>query len=855
MSKIKKSLLISGSFFLPFLLLSILWSILGLAPLGNNNLLVSDLGTQYMPFLSAFKQFFQGDTYSLYSFSDALGGTILPLSAYYLLSPFNALVLAFPYEQLPIVILLIITLKISLMGSSMFYYLQKTYQQSTFSTLLFSTSYSLCGFVTVYCLNFMWLDALILLPLIVLGIQRLWDHKKYMLYSAALFLSIVTNYYMGYMLCIFAVCYSLYWYYQKTEFAEKKSIWLFIKEGRLFFVTSFLTGISTSFILIPAVEGMLATKKTNFEWQTFLPTPKFGLNFLSQLGIGSVNFEWRLDHLPTIFSGILMVLLFIAYFQLSAISKKEKRGAAFLVGFIFLSFWLELVNTIWHMFQNPAGFPYRNTFIFSFLMIKFAYEAFLKLKHGARLRLIVPLIFSGLLTIGYISLKFSKEKVFLLSDHYFIISLVSIWLIFGLIVLIQKTHGSKRKTVCTVLFLLVCSELVFNFWISLKDIPFGNQEKFAQTYKIQEGLITDLQKEQPNLFRIKQTIDSNAAGYSEKNNGYNNPILYGYAGVSSYTSTLDAKTQDTLTALGLYQKNDRRIAYVDESKVINLLLNVNYQLTPEVKSYQENHSSDPSTNIYENSEAIGMGFLVLQDFANLTLAKNQPLKNQEMILQQIQKNEQDYFQDTQNITWSAQGDNQYTLTTKTTADGELYLYAPEINWKKITSFKVNGEKIQPAVYIATNQVFNLGYFKKDDVVQLQLESEKELEERVIELKTLQQETFDTLITKQQAQAFQLEEEVSGTLTGEITVTDPDRSLLYLAVPYDKNWLITVDGKKVKAQSILGNFTGIELTSGKHQITMHYRQQNFLVGVFISVFVLFSVLFYQLLKRVKKKIIK
>ncbi|MBO0439980.1 YfhO family protein [Candidatus Enterococcus ikei] len=850
MSKSKKSLLIGGSFLLPFLLLIILWSILGLAPFGNNNLLVSDLGTQYMPFLSAFKQFFQGETYSLYSFSDALGGTILPLSAYYLLSPFNILALLFSYEQLPLAILLIITLKISFMGSSMFYYLQKTYQQSTFATLLFSTSYSLCGFVTVYCLNFMWLDALILLPLLVLGIQRLWDHKKYVLYSVSLFLAIVTNYYMGYMLCIFAVCYSFFWYYQKTETSEKKSVWHFIKEGRLFFVTSFLTGISTSFILIPAIEGMLATKKTSFDWHTFLPTPNFGFNFLSQLGLGSVNFEWRLEHLPTIFSGLLMVLLFIAYFQLSTISKKEKLGVAFLVGFIFLSFWLELVNTIWHMFQSPAGFPYRNTFIFSFLMIKFAYEAFLKLKQGATLSIVVPSVFSALLIIGYVALKFSKEKIFLLSDHYFLISLFGIWLIYSLIILSQKTRGLQQIGIYTVLFLIVCSELVFNFWISFKDIPFGNQEKFAHTYQIQDTIISDLQNKQGDLFRIKQTIDSDDAGYREKNNGYNNPILYGYAGVSSYTSTLDAKTQDTLHALGLYQKNDRRIAYVDESQVINLLLNVNYQLTPELKLHQENLSNDPSTNVYENNEAIGMGFLVPQEFGELKLAKNQPLKNQEMILQQIQERKQTYFQDTQNVAWTAQADNNYTLTTKTTANGELYLYAPEIDWKKVTSFKVNGEKIQPAVYIVTNQLFNLGYFKKDEVVQIEFESEKEVGEQKIELKTLQQEVFDSFITKQKTQAIQLDQAVSGTLKGEVTVTDSENSLLYLAVPYDKNWRITVDGKKVKATSVLGNFTGIELTSGKHHITMHYQQRNFIVGFLISISVLLGVLFYQLLKRFK-----
>ncbi|MDA9471811.1 YfhO family protein [Enterococcus sp. 5H] len=849
MLKRKKNLLIGGSFLLPFLLLIVLWSILGLAPFGNNNLLVSDLGTQYMPFLSAFKDFFQGDSSSLYSFSDALGGTILPLSAYYLLSPFNFLVLLFPYEQLPVAILFIITLKIALMGTTMFYYLQKTYRQVNWLTLLFSTSYSLCGFVTVYCLNFMWLDALILLPLLVLGIQYLWNDKKYWLYCTTLFLAIITNYYMGYMLCIFAVCYSIYWYYLNSESSQKKSFFGFIKEGRLFFVTSFFTGISTSFILIPAIEGMLATKKTSFDAFTFLPTPRFGLSFFSQFGIGSINFNLRLEHLPTIFSGTLMVLLVIAYFQLAEISKKEKIGAACLLGALFLSFWLELINTIWHMFQSPAGFPYRNTFIFSFLIIKFAYEAALKLRQGAKLKLIVPSIFSAFLIIGYIALAFSKGQNSLLSIRYSFISFFSIWIIYGLIYLVQKPSFKYKILIQALIVFVVCFELVFNFWTSFKVIPFGNQELFAKTYQVQDKIISDLKTENPDLFRIKQTVDAEAAGYKETHNGYNNPMLYRYAGVSSYTSTLDSKTQDTLNALGLYQKNDRRIAYVDESKVINFLLNVKYQITPEEKTEQKNESTEASTNVYQNSEALGMGFLVPESFASIKLADNTPLENQELILQAIKENTTGYFQEAQKNAWEKTEDNLYSLTAKTTADGELYLYIPDFNWKKVTSFKVNGETIKPSIYIVTNQLFNLGQFTKNETVQLEIESKTSLEEKDVELKTLQQDTFDSFIDEQKNQAIQLNKDNTGTLTGEITVADSDAdNLLYLAVPYDKNWQIKVDGKEVTTQRILGNFIGISLSSGNHQITMHYQQKTFFVGVIISISVLFGVLFYQLVKR-------
>ena len=94
--------------------------------------------------------------------------------------------LFFPYEQLPIAILWIITLKLALMGTTMFSYLKYTYQK-LMAPRYFSTSYSFCGFVTVYSQNFMWLDALILFPLILLGLQRLWDQRKWGLYSITLF--------------------------------------------------------------------------------------------------------------------------------------------------------------------------------------------------------------------------------------------------------------------------------------------------------------------------------------------------------------------------------------------------------------------------------------------------------------------------------------------------------------------------------------------------------------------------------------------------------------------------------------------------------------------------------------------
>ena len=845
MSKKRNTLLLFMSFVLPFTLLIILWMSLNLAPFGNNNLLVSDLGTQYLPFLSALKQYFENENHLVYSFSNGIGGSILSLVAYYVISPFNFLVLFFQSSQLPIAILLIITLKISCMGSAMFYYLQKTYQRTTNGLLLFSTSYSLCGFVIAYSLNFMWLDALILLPLLILSIQRLWDQKKWGAYSVLLFITIITNYYMGYMVCIFAVCYSIYWYYLSPN-QKHKTIRNFFKSGKLFFLSSFLSGVSTSFILLPAIEGMLQTKKTAFDLSTFLPKPVFGFSFLSQFGIGTINFDLRLDHLPSVFSGLLMTLLFLTYFMLKEISIKEKKAAILLMGFIFLSFWLEGFGTIWHMFQNPAGFPYRNTFIFSFLLIKFAYEAYLKLKDGVVLPLKVPLIFSVLLCIGQLALMIEKHD-WLLSNSYFLGSLFFIWLFYFIIHMQQKTHTFK-KSLSILLLVFVCCEMGINYWISLKDIPFGNQQNYAKMYQQQDQIITDLETERPELFRIKQTLDSAASGYSEKNNGYNNSILFGYAGISSYTSTLDASTQDSLNILGLYAKNDRRIGYVDNSKVINFLLNVPYEITHKTLD-KESFKKFEETTIYKNDEAIGMGILAPNTLKELKLTTKDPLKNHEDILQQFSPSTEPYFQNVKKQAEKTTA-NYYQLETQINATGDLYAYIPHINWKNVDNFEVNGKKIKPTTAIATNQLFNLGYFNKNETVTLTIYSKKKLDLTDWNLQTLDQNKFDQFISAKKEQSLSLRKEI-GAYSGQITVDDKNE-LLYLSIPFDKNWTVQVDGNTVNTFPILENFTGINLTQGTHQVTFQYHQKSFTLGIMISILVLFIVLFYQLTKWGLKK---
>ena len=823
------------SFILPLAVLTVVWTILGLAPFGDKNLMVSDLGSQYLPFLTGFKRFFTDGGESLYSFANGIGGPMEATIAYYLMSPFNFIALLFPYNLMPVAVLLIISLKIATMSLSMYTYLDLHYKQSNPLTQAFALAYSLCGFVVVYLLNFMWLDVLILFPILVLGLERLWHEKKYGLYAVTLFFTILTNYYLGYMVCIFAVMYSVFIYYLKFERKPAKKISVFLKRWRLFFTTSLLAGVATAFMLVPAILGMLQTGKSSFHMQDFLLKPRFGVEVFSQMGLGTVNYDIRLDHLPMIYSGVFVWLLAFLYFTLPIVPKRKKRAMGALLVAIYFSFFFEMFNTVWHMFQSPAGFPYRNAFIFSFILVKLAYETYLysrltEDKEIVKKRLLLAGVsFSVLLSIGQVFLVLQSKSEYLLSNKYFLLNLAIVWI---LVLVLSQKISTKNYMWRWILILCISLELGGNLWISMKDIPFGNQDIYAQMYTEQEMLIKYLKSGRDDLFRINQKVETEMMGYKETNNGYNNPMLFGYAGVSSYTSTLDSKVQNTLTDLGLYSKNERRFSYVDESQVANLLLNVNYTINPKELTNKELLEEKDLANIYKNKEAVGTSFLAPVDLAKVKINKGEVIQNQEAILQSIKplKNEK-YFKTMEKIHTTKEVDL-YEIKGQVAADGSNYLYLPNAIWDNVEYFAVNGKEIKTDVLIITNQLFNLGDFKEDEQIKIQLKLKKKIETRDMTWVSLDQEKFDELIRYLKDYSSPLKVDKRGDLEGKVDVVD-ENELMYLSIPYDDNWLVTVDGKKVRPEQIVGDFIGIRLDKGNHTVRLSYRSKSFTLGLIIS----------------------
>ena len=190
-------------FFLPAAIMWLIYITMEVYPFGENSVLVLDLNGQYVYFFQALRDIITEGGSLLYSFRRSLGGEFLGIIGYYIASPFSAIVALFPETHITEALLVMFLLKTGLCGLTFGSYIEATRKRNRPMTVVFSTLYALCAYAVVMQHNTMWIDNLIYLPLILLGVENIIKNGKYKMFVITLSLAIMSNFYIGYMTCIF----------------------------------------------------------------------------------------------------------------------------------------------------------------------------------------------------------------------------------------------------------------------------------------------------------------------------------------------------------------------------------------------------------------------------------------------------------------------------------------------------------------------------------------------------------------------------------------------------------------------------------------------------------------------------
>ncbi|SEK66002.1 Uncharacterized membrane protein YfhO [Carnobacterium iners] len=868
------------AFFVPCIILSVIYIVQGVYPFGNSSLMTVDLGQQYVDFFSYYRQTFYEDPSSFfYSFSKSIGGDMVGLWAYYLTSPFNFIFLIFPQNQISLAITCLTILKISLTGLSFGWLLKKSFNGHGFILAAFSISYALMGYTIVNQLNIMWLDGLIFLPLIAYGIEVLLSEKKGLLYSLFLALALFSNYYIAYMICLFLIGYfffRLLGMSYDSNLSLMKKIKLNLSSVLLFFWHSLLGAGLSAFLLLPTFFSLLESKasytKLLFDWETSFPFHEM----LSKLMIGAFNFEQMPSGYPNIFIGSLALLSFCFYFFNQSFPLRERFFGLILTLFFIVSMNLKAFNIVWHALQYPIWYPYRFSFVVCFFMILNGFRSFMKME-GLR-----PLeTFFSVILLAIIGINVYQNDYDFIEPIQIIITIVfSLLIIFMLII-----KSQAYKWLLFLFFLVTIVEMGTNAQINLSRLSYVKQNSFSTYQHLLNTDISSIEDRDTGFYRIEKTFSRSK----------NDSFQTNYPSVSHFSSTFEKEMPKFFGQLGLpvgdgfvsysngtlltdsflgikYYISEQNELYrnslnetnllnklpLSEEKKQNKLINPDFQLSliqtkPDLRAYLPFKESD-KTVIYENPYALPILFGSDRNILTVEPPNNRPIQFQETIMRSLAglPNKTSLFIpadfDTivyQNIAVTQSFKNQsyvkqifneeasVTFQFKPKTNDSYYLTLdPNIKEEDVT-FYLNGIPYTQYPTYRDVLVLNLAHLNKDDTITFKIALKKSrLSLNNFDLYRLDQDIFSSIIKKLQKNNLTIKNQSNTLIQGTITI-QPDQELLFTSIPYSKGWSASIDGVPVETKKALNSLLVVPIKPGIHSVSLKYQPPWLKEGVILT----------------------
>ena len=246
------------SFLLPFLVVIAGLALRGAMPFGNGSLLAIDAWGQYYPMLCAMKEAIKsGELF--WSYKGLLGFNLWAQNAYYTNSVLWLPLYLLPDKLMIAGINILAAIRIGLAGLTCSIYLsgctaKKKPRGVDMKLPVFSAAYALSAYTLAFINQFMWMDAVICLPLVIKGIDNIRSKRGGILYIVALSYTIISNFYIGYMVCMFSVV-----YFAGCVIGERMSSGQLLGKMWRFLLYSLIAGAVSAVYTLPAYYAIRNT--------------------------------------------------------------------------------------------------------------------------------------------------------------------------------------------------------------------------------------------------------------------------------------------------------------------------------------------------------------------------------------------------------------------------------------------------------------------------------------------------------------------------------------------------------------------------------------------------------------------
>jgi uncharacterized membrane protein YfhO len=789
------------AFVIPLVMYIALYYVRDIYPFGDNCYLRSDMYHQYAPFFMELWDKLRNGESLAYSWDIGMGTNFVALYAYYLASPINWFIVLFPKAHMIEMMNGIIIFKEALASVTFTYYLSKHFHNKRCTLALFGMFYSMSGFLAAYSWNIMWLDCIVLLPLIFLGLERLVNENKCLLYAVTLGLCVYTNYYISIMVCISIV---LYFIVLMFSYSGNRRPRIYLKKILHFIVYTLLGGGLAACLLLPEMYAFSLSASSSSTFPTTLSN-YFSIVDMLDRQLMDIPVHMGLEHHPNVYCGVMVFLLLPLYFMNSRAKLSERFGKGLLILFFLISYNLNIPNYIWHGFHYPNSLPARQSFIYIFFLLSMCYEGFYRIREYSARRITTAIwIAIGLL----IYMESSLNEMYEWQSVY-----ISAAFVIAYAILMMFYNRQRIKT--PILLFLIFALSIIECTINMEKTGLGTTSRVSYLLdnNAVDSLMDYIEDEDDGFYRIEKSW-----GLKTKNDS----AWHGYKSISTFSSTSSAGITELLGAFGC-EHSMNAYAYQGSTLATASIFNVKYiisnKLLPESNLFTFKYGNDGEF-LYENTYTLPVGFMVDSQLESLwnTSTANNGIEVQNQFFS-INTGIDDVFKQL----YVYRTDMEVTFTP--TENAHLYAYIQNVNCDVVT-VNLNDKMFNYSGLKSTNHLIDIGYATTDD--QVTLTADTSMNATVY---ALDEEKFIQAYNILNSQGLQVTSHDETSISGDIYAAR--NGLMFFSIPYDAGWTVKVDGKKVTTFAIKDALLGIQLDAGQHTVELSYRTVNLIPGIMIS----------------------
>ncbi|MCR5701186.1 MAG: YfhO family protein [Lachnospiraceae bacterium] len=813
------------------------WIIGKIGPFGGRCLIVVDGVHQYLPFFSEYQDKLKHINDIQYTFDIGMGNNFLSLWSYYLSSPFSFIILFFSKAHLPMAINIIISLKIIVSAFTFAYMLVHWTGKpnKNIGVVPFALLYAFSSYVVGYYWNLMWLDCILIFPLIMLGMQKLHNEGKSKMYILALLYGFICNYYISFMICMFLII----WFFTLSY----KDVNDFVLKGIKFAISSLVAAAMGAVVLLPAYKGIMTTASAEFEFPKWEFYGKFADTLRSHMFCSEVLTNQIGDAGTNLYCGIITILFAIMFFFIRDISLAKKIIYAIIEIMFIISFNNVKLNYIWHGFHNQYGIPNRFAFLYVFILLLMAYEVYLK-----REQLILPMVLISytLSMLFVIYCYFNAEVTYENKCYIITAALLTMYLVFMGVYCQVKV---KREFFATLLLVTAIFEMAVNGLYGFYQDGSSDMEYYygntAEIFEVRDRVES---KEMLSRSDILQPISVDEATW------------YNLKSLGIFCSTVNGDMVDVMGDLGFYTGANEYL-YYGATPVTNSLFGVKHVYTrqhdfvnvdTDMTVCDTGKTKDGEVTVYENPDALSIGYMVNDDILGFQTYDNGPFTVQNELCGALTGIEPVFVSifddmnvsvygtnmdltlvDDNNATYkkangSARGDMIYTVPE----DMDLYISCRGSNVHKV-ALLIDGKERAYDRY--QGQVFHVGEMKKGQLVDIQFElndgQDMSGELYCYPMKFLKSE-FDKVYENLSQRQMKIISATDTVIKG--TVEAGEDEVFFTSIPYEDGWKIYANGKEVDTMSLVGGLLGAKLPAGEVNVVLKYQSPGLMKGLVITI---------------------